>query len=108
MTIGFSAILSWVPGVLTAHAHQAEGGLGCAAGVLGLWIAQRSCRSQSPEQDASTYVDTVRINRDPARYSPPPDPMRFSDNSEYATALASWNESEMHRINLRYNFAKNP
>ena len=104
MTIGFHAILSWIPGVISSHAHLAEGGVGCAAGMITLWIAQRNCRSQSSVSNVNPNVDIVEDSRDPARYSPPPDPMRFTENSEYATALASWNESEMHRINLLRNF----
>ena len=119
-------MLSWLPGAVlaipqmsvsewVASPHLLEmGGAGCVtsfAGILGI-IKCRSSRSNSNDsRDQTQPTVSTESGQTSAMYSPPPDPMTFTNNSDYASALTNWNQAEMHRINLiekREKNEKNP
>ena len=115
MAIGFSTMLSWLPGAFLAFPHMTMsefvasphllemGGAGCVTCFAGIWGLMKCRSSRSNSNDSRDLTQpTVSTESGPtsAMYSPPPDPMTFSNNSDYASAFARWNQAEMHRINL--------
>ena len=115
MAIGFSTMLSWLPGAFLAFPHVTMsefvasphllemGGAGCVTCFAGIWGIMKCRSSRSNSNDSRDLTQpSVSTESGPtsAMYSPPPDPMTFSNNSDYASAFARWNQAEMHRINL--------
>ena len=121
MAIGFSTMLSWLPGAVLAIPHISVsewvasphllemGGAGCVtcfAGILGIIKCRSSRLNSNDSRNQTQPTVSTESGQTSAMYSPPPDPMAFTNNSDYASALASWNQAEMHRINLHQIFAE--
>ena len=112
-------MLSWLPGAVLSlqHAtipwHMAHppflemGGAGCVTCFAGIWglVKCRSIRSNSNNSRTVTQSSvSTESGQSSAMYSPPPDPTAFSNHSDYASAFVTWNQAEMHRINLHSIF----
>ena len=109
-------MLSGLPGVFMTISHylphlsQAEemGGAGVVSCLAGIWCLMKNRPNAIPDSDRNTPIHSRNGvdggEQTSAMYCPPPDPNAYTNNSDYATALAGWNLAEMHQINLNQLF----